>query len=151
MNTRTSIASARWYKDTVTGSGTISSESGALHDTPLTWPARIGEQTGCTPEEMLAAAHAGCFAMACSFALSSAGHMPEQLDVRAEASFEFTGTGASVTSMHLFVDGIVPGISDALFQEIAAGAKDGCPISAVFQGNVDILLDARLVNTVSPN
>ena len=87
--------------------------------------------------------------MACSFALSSAGHMPEQLDVRAEAAFEFTGTGASVTSMHLYVDGNVPGITDAQFQELAAGAKDGCPISAVFQGNVEILLDANLVSEVA--
>ena len=146
MNTRTSTASARWLKDTVTGSGTISTGSGALLDTPLTWPSRIGNEEGCTPEEMLAAAHAGCFAMALSFALSSDGHMPTQLDVSAACEFEFTGTGASVTTMHLSVDGQVPGIDQERFAELAASAKQGCPVSRVYEGNIEITLEARLVS-----
>lgn len=145
MNSRTSTASARWLKDTVTGSGTISTGSGALREAQLAWPARIGETDGCTPEEMLAAAHAGCFAMAFSFALSSDGHMPSQLDVTAACEFEFTGTGASVTSMHLVVDGRVPGIDQLRFAELAESAKTNCPVSRVYEGNVDITLDARLV------
>ncbi len=148
MSTRTSTASARWHHDTVTGSGTVSTESGSLHDAPLTWRSRIGEAAGSTPEELLAGAHAGCFAMALSFALTTAGHTPEQLDVTASAEFVFTGTGASVTAMHLTVDGLVPGIDPSQFEQLAEGAKDGCPISAVFAGNVPITLTARLAETV---
>lgn len=141
----TSTARARWNGSTLEGSGVVSTESPALDSTPLTWKSRIGETPGTTPEELLAAGHAGCFAMAFSFALTDDGHEPEQLDVAATFTFGPDDSGFSISGIKIAVEGVVPGIDDARFRELAEGAKVGCPVSKAFAGNLPISLEAQLL------
>ena len=141
----TSTARAHWTGSTVEGSGTVTTDSPALDATPLTWKSRIGEAAGTTPEELLAAAHAGCYSMAFSFALTNDGHEPEQLDVSATFTFGPDDSGFSISGIKLVVEGTVPGIEEARFLELATGAKDGCPVSKAFAGNLPIELEAKLL------
>ncbi|MCW2923936.1 MAG: osmC [Thermoleophilia bacterium] len=143
----TSTARAHWTGSTLEGSGTVTTDSPALDATQLTWKSRIGEEAGTTPEELLAAGHAGCYAMAFSFALSNDGHTPETLDVAATFTFGPDDSGFSISGIKLSVEGTVPGIDEARFLELAEGAKDGCPVSKAFAGNLPIELDARLLQT----
>jgi osmotically inducible protein OsmC len=98
-----------------------------------------------SPEELIAAAHASCFAMAFSAGLGRAGTPPERLEVSAEVTFDKLDAGWRVVSSHLTVRGVVPGISEADFQAAAEAAKDGCPVSQALTGNVALSVDATLV------
>ena len=132
-----SSASATWQGALMDGSG-----SGVLHNTPVSWPARVERPDGKTsPEELIAAAHAGCFAMALSFGLGNAGHPPERLDTSARVAFQ---PGAGITAIHLTVRGRVPGLSAEAFTEAAEGAKANCPVSKALAGVPEITLEASL-------
>jgi osmotically inducible protein OsmC len=141
-----SSASAVWNGNLVDGSGRVSSGSSAhLRDLPVSWAARTESPAGLTtPEELLAAAHASCFSMAFSANLARAGFTAEQLDVRADITFDKVEAGWSVVRSHLTVTGRVPGIDAATFEAQAQAAKDGCPISRALKGNVELSVSAML-------
>jgi lipoyl-dependent peroxiredoxin len=108
------------------------------------WASRTARSAGKTsPEELIAAAHASCFAMAFSHGLAQAGHTAERVEVSAEVTFD-TDEGPKITTSELTVNARVPGIDEAQFQEIAGGAKDGCPVSGALKGNVEFVLNATL-------
>jgi lipoyl-dependent peroxiredoxin len=136
-------AEAVWEGSLMEGSGTITKTgSGALPELPVTWASRAESPEGRTsPEELIAAAHAACFAMALSHALAEAGNPPERLDTSATITF-VPGTG--ITTAALTVRGRVPGIDENTFREAAEGAKDGCPVSGALKGNVELSVEARL-------
>lgn len=137
-----SSASATWQGDLPSGSGTVRAASGAIGEQALTWRARAeSRESGTSPEELIAAAHAGCFAMALSFGLGNAGHAPERLDTSARVSFQ---PGQGITAIHLTVRGRVPGLDAAAFQEAAEGAKANCPVSKALAGVPAITLEASL-------
>jgi len=136
-----------WKGDLTSGSGEIvSSGSGVLSSLNVNWRSRTEEPGGSTsPEELIAAAHASCFSMALSHGLAQAGHAPEQLDVSAVVTFEQVEGGWKIASSDLEVQGTVPGMDEAAFQEAAEQAKDGCPVSGALKGNVEMTVNARLV------
>jgi osmotically inducible protein OsmC len=139
-------AQTTWHGDLMSGSGEIHEvPSGAFGPLQVSWASRAEEQHGgkTSPEELIAAAHAACFAMAFSNELAKAGHPPERLETSATMTF-VPGTG--ITKSALTVVGSVPGIDEAAFQEVAEQAKDGCPVSGALKGNVELSLDARLQN-----
>ncbi len=135
--------SAVWQGDLKSGKGTVSTASNVLKDTPYSFSARFENGTGTNPEELIAAAHAGCFAMALSAALGEAGFTPERLEARAAVSLDQVQGGWSITTVNLTLDAKVPGIDDAKFNQIAAGAKKNCPVSKVLNANIN--LQARLL------
>ena len=128
----------------MSGNGEIeAAPSGAFGPLQVTWSARAEEDHGgmTSPEELIAAAHAACFAMAFSNILAKAGHAPERLDTSATLTFV---PGEGITKSALTVVGVVPGIDEQQFAEAAEQAKDGCPVSGALKGNVELTLDARL-------
>ena len=125
------------------GKGTLATQSGTLSNVAYSAGMRFGEDKGTNPEELLAAAHAGCFNMALAFGLAGAGHAPEELRTTAEVKIESDGPGFSIKTIKLSVKGRVPGISEADFKKAAEGAKAGCPVSKLFKG-AEIALDAQL-------
>ncbi len=135
-----------WQGDVQQGGGTITLQtSGAGGDLPISLPRRIEDAQGQTsPEELLAAAHAGCYAMALSLTLTEQGNPPESLTASADVSLDKAGEGFAVTESKLRVRGRVPGIDDAAFEAAARQAEQGCPISNALRGNVQIDLDAAL-------
>ncbi|HET6565590.1 MAG TPA: OsmC family protein [Xanthomonadales bacterium] len=135
--------SARWQGGIKDGKGSLSTQSGALQDYPYGFLSRFEGQAGSNPEELLAAAHAGCFTMALSKILGDSGFTAEQMDTNATVSLEKVGEGFSITSVHLELRASVPGADDEKFQQLAATAKANCPVSKLF--NTDITLDAALV------
>ena len=139
-------AEVTWDGDLVSGSGTVSAvSSGAFSDLPVSWSARTESSDGKTsPEELVAAAHASCYAMAFSGRLARFGTPPERLSVSAEVTFDKLDAGWKVTASALTVRGVVPGISAEDFASEAAAAKDGCPISVALTGNVELSVDAAL-------
>ena len=141
-------AEAVWRGDLPTGKGTVSAvSSGIFTDVPVSWPARTEAPGGMTsPEELFAAAHAACFAMAFSAGLGRAGTPPERLSISAEVTFDKVEAGWRVTRSDLTVRGVVPGISEEDFVKAADAAKVGCPISQTLQGNVEINVDATLAS-----
>ncbi|HEX6868600.1 MAG TPA: OsmC family peroxiredoxin [Candidatus Limnocylindrales bacterium] len=139
-------AEVSWKGDLATGSGTVSAvSSGAFHDLPVSWAARTESPDKTSPEELVAAAHASCYAMAFSAGLARAGTPPTSLEVSAEVTFDKLEAGWKVTGSHLTVRGVVPGISEADFVTAAEAARDGCPISGALKGNVELSVDAALV------
>jgi lipoyl-dependent peroxiredoxin len=138
-------ADASWQGDLTSGSGVVSAAtSRAFTELPVTWASRTEAADGRTsPEELLAAAHAACFSMAFSGDLAKAGTPPSRLEVSATVTFDKLDKWTVVSSA-LTVRGTVPGIDEARFREIAAGAKDGCPISRAVQGNVKLSVEATL-------
>jgi len=139
-----STASAVWEGGIKDGKGRLSAASGIFSDTPYTFARRFeGLGTGTTPEELIAAAHSGCYAMALSGELGRAGFPPQRLSVKATVTIEPVDGKATVTSSALELEGVVPGIDDAKFQEAAANAKANCPISRLLHTN--ITLTAKLV------
>jgi osmotically inducible protein OsmC len=122
----------------------VSAGSGIFTDIPVSWPSRIEPQGPTSPEELLAAAHAACYAMAFSAGLGRRGTPPEHLHVEAEVTFDKVGEGWGVTSSRLTVLGHVDGISATDFEAAAQDAKDGCPISGALKGNLEITVDATL-------
>ncbi len=139
-------AEVTWTGDLATGKGTVSAvSSGAFSDLPVSWPARTESANGMTsPEELFAAAHASCFAMAFSGGLGRAGTPPQRLSVAAEVTFDKVEAGWRVTMSNLTVRGVVPGISEEDFVRAAEAAKEGCPISQTLKGNVALSVDAAL-------
>lgn len=141
-------ADVSWSGDLASGSGVVSaSSSNAFSSLPVSWAARTESPGGKTsPEELVAAAHASCFAMAFSGALARSGTPPVRLDVSAEVTFDKLDAGWRVVSSALTVRGSVPGISAEDFRAAADAAKDGCPISQALMGNVALSVDATLEN-----
>ncbi len=139
-------AETTWSGPLTTGTGTVSAvSSGLFVDLPVSWAARTQSSDGKTsPEELLAGAHAACFAMAFSGALGRAGTPPERLDVSADVTFDKLEVGWRVVSSALTVRARVPGISEADFQAAAEAARDGCPISVALAGNVALSVEATL-------
>ena len=133
-------ARAVWNGDLAKGSGEVSSvTSGKFSALPVSWGARTEAPQGKTsPEELLAAAHASCFAMALSAGLARAGTPPKKLDVTSTVTFDKVGEDWTVVSSELEVKGEVPGIDAAAFAKAAEGAKDGCPISRALKNNVKL-------------
>jgi len=127
------------------GQRTAAGGSGAAPEMPVTWASRTARSEGKTsPEELIAAAHASCFAMAFSGDLTKAGTPPRSLDVTAIVTFEQTDAGFHVASSRLEVRGVVPGLDQAAFATAATAAKDGCPVSQALRGNVEISVAATL-------
>jgi lipoyl-dependent peroxiredoxin len=144
MPAATSKANAVWEGDLAHGGGRVSPASGAFDEQEVTWASRTSRSAGKTsPEELIAAAHAACYAMAFSHGLAEAGHAPERVEVSAEVTFD-TDAGPKITTSELTVNARVPGIDEAQFREIAEGAKDGCPVSGALKGNVEFVLNATL-------
>ncbi len=144
----TSTAQAIWQGDLPSGRGTVSTASGILDGQEVTWSARVERTADTTsPEELLAAAHAACFAMTFSHALARNGSTAERLEVVATTSFDRAGEGYRVTSSALAVRGVVAGIDQTRFAELAGEAGEGCPISQALAGNVEITVDAFLSTT----
>lgn len=138
--------SAVWHGVLSDGKGTTSTQSGTLDKTPYSFKSRFEDETGqsgTNPEELIAAAHAGCFTMQLAHMLGEAGHPADALETTAEVTVEQKGEGFAITTSALTLQGTVPGISDADFQRIAGDAKSGCPVSKALAG-VDITLDATL-------
>ena len=141
-------ADAVWKGDLMSGSGVVSaSSSGAFTSLPITWASRTDSSDGRTSlEELVAAAHASCFCMALSNGLAKAGTPPEELEVSATVTFEQIEGGWKVASSALTVTGHVHGLDASGFQSAAEAAKDGCPISGAIKGNVELSVEARLVD-----
>lgn len=134
-----------WEGNLPQGKGTVHVRSGAFQDFPVTWASRTERSDGKTsPEELIAAAHAACYAMAFSNTLSQAGHTPEQLDVTATCTLDRVEGGVKITTMQLTVRGRVPGLDDAAFAEQAAVAERNCPVSNALRNNVQVQVDAHL-------
>lgn len=134
--------SAVWRGAGKDGSGTLATQSGTLRDTPYSFHARFGDGQGTNPEELIAAAHAGCFSMALAFQLSGAGHPPAELATAARLTMEQEGGGWRIARIALVLRAKVPGIDRAKFDELAAAAKANCPVSKVL--NAEITLEATL-------
>jgi lipoyl-dependent peroxiredoxin len=139
-------AEVSWSGELATGTGTVSAlSSDAFSDLPVSWGARTESSDGKTsPEELVAAAHASCYAMAFSGGLGRAGSPPEHLAVTAEVTFDKLDAGWRVVSSALTVRGRVPGMSNEDFVRLAEVARDGCPISQALKGNVALSVDAAL-------
>lgn len=137
-------ASAVWYGTLKEGNGTMTAPSGVLKDAKYTWAQRFADDPGTNPEELVAAAHAGCYSMAFSGKLTTAGFPPDQIDTTASVTLEKTDAGMSITKVHLSTRARVPGISEAAFNEQAEAARAGCPISRLLAPAAQITLDATL-------
>ncbi len=139
-------AKATWSGDLTKGGGEVSSvSSGLFSGLPVSWAARTEGPNGKTsPEELLAAAHASCFAMALSNGLGKNGTPAERLEVTAKVTFDRVGDGWGVTSSDIAVTGTVPGCDRDAFAKAAEAAKDGCPISRALKGNVRLGVSATL-------
>ena len=135
-------ASAAWRGDLKTGKGTISTQSGVLSDTQYSFSTRFENGIGTNPEELIAAAHAGCFTMALSAQLGNANLVAESIRTTATVTLEKTDAGFTVTSSHLEVRAKIPGADQAAFDTAAGNAKSGCPISRLL--NTAISMDAKL-------
>ncbi len=141
-------AEAHWSGDLLSGEGAVSaSTSGIFSDQAITWRARTEASDGKTsPEELLASAHASCYAMAVSHELAGAGHAPERVDVSVEVRADKTDSGWAVQASHITLRAKVPGVDAVTFAEKAEAAKGGCPISKALSSSVEVTLDAALEN-----
>jgi osmotically inducible protein OsmC len=135
-------ASAVWQGTLKEGTGTMSTGSGALVAKPYSFKTRFEGEQGTNPEELIGAAHAGCFSMAFSMILGMAGFTPEKIETTATITLEQKDGGFAITASHLDMTASIPGIDDATFQDLAAKAKAGCPVSKVL--NATITMDAKL-------
>lgn len=136
-------AEAHWAGDLKAGKGSLSTASTVLKDTPYSFSARFESGTGTNPEELLAAAHAGCFTMALSGELMKAGLTAESLSTKCTITLDPKDGGFAITSSHLELTAKVPGASKEAFDTATASAKAGCPVSKLY--NTNITLDAKLV------
>jgi lipoyl-dependent peroxiredoxin len=135
-------ASAEWKGGLKEGAGTVSSSSGVFSQTPFSFGTRFGDQPGTNPEELIAAAHAGCFSMALSAQLGNAGLTPDSIKTNATLTMEKLDSGWTITAIHLDVAGRVPKADKAAFEKAAEAAKAGCPVSKVL--NAKITMSAKL-------
>ncbi len=139
-------ASVVWEGNLTEGNGTLDSTSGAFSGLPVSWPARVESSDGRTsPEELIAAAHATCYAMAFSNVLAGAGHPPERLEVSAVVSAELAD-GLHVRSSELTVTGRVPGLDQSEFEQHALEGERACPVSNALRGGVEIRVNAALAD-----
>jgi osmotically inducible protein OsmC len=139
-------STAVWTGDGMHGKGALTSQSGVLKDQPYGFNTRFASEdgkAGTNPEELLGAAHAGCFTMALAFALSGANHVPEQLTTVASIDLQKEGEGFTIKHITLDLSAKVPGIDEAKFKEIAEGAKKNCPLSKALSA-VPMTLNAKL-------
>ncbi|MFK3799783.1 MULTISPECIES: OsmC family protein [unclassified Pseudomonas] len=137
-------ASAHWEGDLKSGIGSISTETGVLREAPYGFKARFEGGKGTNPEELIGAAHAGCFSMALSMILGGANLKAESIDTQAEVTLDQVDGGFSITAVHLILKAKVPGATQAQFDELTKAAKEGCPVSKVL--NAKITLDATLLS-----
>lgn len=135
-------ASAVWSGGLKDGKGRISSQSGVLSDTQYGFSTRFEDGAGTNPEELIAAAHAGCFSMALSAQLGAAGMTAERIETQATVTLDKIGEGFQITQVHLQLAAKIPGADQQAFEAAAQKAKEGCPVSKVL--NAKITLDARL-------
>ncbi len=136
-------ASAVWHGGIKDGKGAISTQSGVLKDTQYSFSTRFENGIGTNPEELIAAAHAGCFTMALSLQLGEAGMTAESLDTTATVTLDKTDAGFAITHIHLDLTAKIPNADQAKFDKAANDAKANCPISKLF--NTNITLDAKLI------
>jgi osmotically inducible protein OsmC len=127
-------ASANWQGTGKEGKGTLTTETGILNHTPYSYSSRFETGTGTNPEELVAAAHAGCFTMKLSFLISGAGFTPDNIDTKATVTLE----NGAVTSSHLVVNATVPGLEKSKFDELVEDAKANCPISKLLNTNITL-------------
>jgi osmotically inducible protein OsmC len=133
---------AMWKGGIKDGGGTISTETGALNEAPYGFKARFENGTGTNPEELIGAAHAGCFSMALSLMLGEAGLTADKIETHAEVTLDKVGDGFEITASHLNVVAKIPGADNKKFQEIANKAKAGCPVSKLLKA--EITMEAKL-------
>ncbi|GAC1648426.1 MAG: OsmC family protein [Acidobacteriaceae bacterium] len=138
-------ASAHWSGGLKDGKGTITSDSSVLSQTPYSFAKRFGDEPGTNPEELIAAAHAGCFTMALSGQLAAANLTADSLDTKATVTLDKVEGGFGITKIHLETTAKIPNATPEQFDQAAQNAKKGCPISRLFQNNAEITLDAKLV------
>ena len=139
-------ATTTWEGDLPKGRGTVTLNSGAIGDFPVTWASRSEKRSEgkTSPEELIAAAHSSCFSMALSNVLAEGGHPAESLDVSSTVSFDMVDGAPKVTESRITVRGRVPGVDEAGFQDAVRTAEQGCPVSNALRGNVDMSVDASL-------
>ena len=137
-------ASAHWAGDLKTVIGSISTETGVLREAPYGFKARFEGGKGTNPEELIGAAHAGCFSMALSMILGDAGLKADSIDTTAEVTLDQVDGGFAITAVHLILKAKVPGATQEQFNELTKKAKEGCPVSKVL--NAKITLDATLLS-----
>ena len=135
-------AKAAWRGTGRDGDGDLSTDSGVLQETPYSYRTRFENEKGTNPEELIAAAHAGCFTMALAFQLQTAGYTPTELNTEAAVSLDPVGAGFRITRSALTLTADVPGLDQATFAKLAEAAEKNCPISRVL--NAEITLDAHL-------
>ena len=135
-------ANARWQGDLKSGSGTLTTASGVLSNSAYSFHTRFEDGKGTNPEELLAAAHAGCFTMALSNQLAQAGLKADSLETKCTITLEKTDSGFGITQSHLELKARVPGATQEAFDKATAAAKAGCPVSKLY--NTNITLDAKL-------
>lgn len=133
---------ATWSGGIKDGKGTVSTDSGVLENTQFSFSSRFEEGTGTNPEELIAAAHAGCFSMALSGQLGKAGLTADRISTVASVTLEKSGDGFAITTVHLDVTAKVPGADEQAFEKATTDAKNGCPVSKVL--NAAISMDAKL-------
>lgn len=138
-------ATAQWSGGIKDGKGSISTQSGALENVPYGFSSRFETGPGTNPEELIGAAHAGCFTMAFSLMLTQAGLTAERISTEATVSLEKIGEGFAITKIHLEMEAKIPSADAATFEKLAGMAKVGCPVSKLFANNAEITLDAKLV------
>jgi lipoyl-dependent peroxiredoxin len=138
-------ANAVWQGDLFGGSGTVSTQSGAVSNATTKWSSRAEQaDENTSPEELIAAAHATCFSMALANVLAQADTPPQRLESQATATFEQTPAGFRMTTMRLQVRGQVEGVDEEGFRQAAEDAKENCPVSQALKGNVEVTVDAAL-------
>lgn len=137
-------ASAVWSGGLKDGKGAVSTESKALDNHPYGFNTRFEGVKGTNPEELIGAAHAGCFTMALSMILGEAKLTAEKMETQATVTLEKKNDGFEVTAIHLSLKGKVPGATQSQFKELATKAKENCPISKLFKGNAEVSLEAML-------
>src|SRR6201996_4566626 len=134
----TTSGSAKWQGGIKDGKGAISTKSGALQDYPYGFASRFEGKPGTNPEELIGAAHAGCFTMALSLILGEAGLTAEHMETTAEVTLEKEGDGYAIKSSHLTLKAKIPGADQARFEELAAKAKAGCPVSKLLKAEISL-------------
>ena len=153
-------ASAHWSGGLKDGKGTVSTQSGVLNQTQYSFSTRFENGVGTNPEELIAAAHAGCFSMALSAQLGNAGMTAESIDTNATLTLDKTDAGFSITAVHLDVTAKIPGADPAKFNEAAQNAEKGCPVSRVLKSHhnhgretcfVDLMARNRFSDTGAPS
>lgn len=138
-------AKATWEGDLLSGSGEVSTESGAVRNATVKWSSRAEQaDENTSPEELIAAAHATCVSMALANVLAQAGTPPTRLESEATATFDKTAEGFRLTTMRLAIRGEVDGLDEDGFRRAAEEAKENCPVSQALKGNVDVTVDAAL-------